>query len=129
MKYEQLISAQTSLHQHATGRAVAAVDRNLVLRNWCVGAYIVEYEQKGADRAEYGDALMPRIAEDLKQRNIDGLGVTALIFCRLFYRYYPQMRQHVASEYTEILEKISCTASNLFFEKNATLPSSHIRPY
>ncbi len=49
------------------------MDRLLVLRSWLVGAWIVEYEQHGADRAAYGEAVIERLAEEL-----DGTGVRGL---------------------------------------------------
>ena len=30
------------------------VNQLMTLRNWAIGYYIVEYEQEGSDRAEYG---------------------------------------------------------------------------
>lgn len=70
-------------HTLAVGRA-AAVNQGLVLRNWLVGAYVVEFEQGGADRAKYGDSLLPRLAKDLAKRQISGLGVSILERCRRF---------------------------------------------
>jgi len=113
IKYERLISMLTSLHQQALGRAVAAFNHGLVLRNWCVGAYIVEYEQQGADRAIYGESLIKRIAQDMKRRNIGGLGITALKFCRLFYRYYPQIREQAVGEFVAAIPEIGRTLSDL----------------
>lgn len=56
MHYRQLLSAIAQAHTSAVGRAAAAVNQGLVLRNWLVGAYVVEFEQGGADRAKYGMA-------------------------------------------------------------------------
>lgn len=72
-----------------------AVNQSLVLRNWLVGAYVVEFEQRGADRAKYGDSLMPRLAKDLTKRKLPGLGLSVLRGCRVFYQYYPQIGQSV----------------------------------
>ena len=41
-------------------RAAVAVNQALVLRNWLIGAYIVEFEQNGTDRAKYGTRLLPK---------------------------------------------------------------------
>ena len=43
MKYNQLIKAIDSASQQLLGRAAAAVNQSLVLRNWLIGAYIVEF--------------------------------------------------------------------------------------
>lgn len=42
--YRQLLSAIAQAHTSAVGRAAAAVNQGLVLRNWLVGAYVVEFE-------------------------------------------------------------------------------------
>ena len=33
----------------------------MTLRNWAIGYYIVEYEQDGSDRAEYGSHLLKNL--------------------------------------------------------------------
>lgn len=38
--------------------AKSAVNQLMTLRNWAIGYYIVEYEQGGNDRAEYGTNLL-----------------------------------------------------------------------
>jgi hypothetical protein len=52
--------------------AARAVNRHLTLRNWFIGAYIVEFEQNGEDRASYGQELLPRLAGDLPPLNEAG---------------------------------------------------------
>jgi predicted nuclease of restriction endonuclease-like (RecB) superfamily len=70
----------------------------LVLRNWIVGAYIIEYEQGGADRAKYGERLLERLAEDLLAKSIKGLDERTLRQCRTFSQVYPQIRGAVSPE-------------------------------
>ena len=52
-----------------------------------IGYYIVEFEQKGKNRAEYGKNLLEAIADELK---IKGLDRTYLNLCRIIYIKYPQ---------------------------------------
>ena len=81
MNFEALlhdISLITTTCRAAAGRTV---DRLLTLRNWVVGAYIVEYEQNGEDRATYGEELLPKLAADLAQAGHRGLGVRNLKNC------------------------------------------------
>jgi predicted nuclease of restriction endonuclease-like (RecB) superfamily len=74
----------------------------MVARNWLLGWYIVEYEQNGADRAEYGSKLIERLAAKLL---IKGTSATNLRkFCQ-FYREFP-IQQTVSVE----LEKPSATS-------------------
>jgi hypothetical protein len=95
MKYAQLLKAIDVTSQHLVGRAAGAVNQALVIRNWLIGAYIVEFEQNGEDRARYGEKLIPKLAADLKARGISGLGLSTLKSTRLLYLTYPQLG-HIA---------------------------------
>ncbi|MBK7876213.1 MAG: DUF1016 family protein [Planctomycetes bacterium] len=92
MRYDQLLASITSCHHLSQARAAAAVDQALVLRNWLVGAYLVEFEQRGEDRARYGEGLIPTVAADLGDQGLKGLGPTMLRTCRLLYLSYPALR-------------------------------------
>jgi predicted nuclease of restriction endonuclease-like (RecB) superfamily len=98
MNYAALLTAISDAHQQAQAGAAGAVNRHLILRNWLIGAYLVEFEQNGEDRAEYGARLIQRVASDLKSRAIGGLGASMLKDCRTFYRLYPQIRQPAVGE-------------------------------
>ncbi len=49
MKYLQLVKAIDSASQQLLGRAASAVNQALVIRNWLIGAYIVEFATSGMD--------------------------------------------------------------------------------
>ena len=86
--FGDLVSAIHSVHQGSTQSAVKAVNRYATMRNWLIGLFIVEYQQKGRDRAEYGEKLLKRLEESLQMR---GLNVTLFQNSRLFYVLYPQV--------------------------------------
>ncbi len=96
MKYAQLLKAIDATSQHLVGRVATTVNQALVIRNWLIGAYIVEFEQNGEDRARYGEKLVPRLAADLQARGISGLGLSTLKSTRLLYFTYPQLGQIVS---------------------------------
>ena len=52
MNFARLVKAISSATTELQGRAATAVNQALVIRNWMIGAYVVEYEQKGSDRAK-----------------------------------------------------------------------------
>ena len=58
------------------------------MRNWLIGYYIVEFEQHGKDRAEYGAHLLKKLEERVDRK---GLNVTLFQTSRNFYNLYPQM--------------------------------------
>ena len=97
MHYRQLLSAIAQAHTSAIGRAAAAVNQGLVLRNWLVGAYVVEFEQGGEDRAKYGSGLLTRLADDLKKKSLPGLGADVLERSRNFYLTYPQIGGEISA--------------------------------
>jgi len=88
MKFESLVSTIEQTHQHFQQQAVKAVNISLTIRNWLIGYYIVEFEQKGEDRAAYGTRLVDSLAESI---NIKGLGSRYLKLFRQFYFAYSEL--------------------------------------
>ena len=64
--FSQLSQLIQQVHKATQSETVKAINRNLTLRNWLIGYYIVEYEQKGNDRAKYGDKLLKNLEDYLK---------------------------------------------------------------
>ena len=62
------------------------------MRNWLIGYYIVEYEQNGKDRAEYGAKLLKKLEERVNRK---GMTTTLFKWARKFYRLYPQMSDNL----------------------------------
>ncbi len=93
MDFEQLIQVFEDAHNHLQKKAVAAVNHSLTIRNWLFGQYIVEYEQNGKDRAEYGRELLKYVADKLKHKSIKGMSERSLRNCRQFYLVYPYISQ------------------------------------
>lgn len=87
--YVALREAIGEVHRACQGRAAAAVNQALTMRNWLVGSYIVQYDQHGRDRADYGAQLLDRLAADLKEHGIPGLSSRSLRVCRQVYAAYP----------------------------------------
>lgn len=62
--FDDLSACILHTHQYAQTVAVKAVNQLATMRNWLIGCYIVEYEQKGADRAQYGEQLLIRLEKE-----------------------------------------------------------------
>ncbi len=105
--YTQLVKAISSLNTRMVSHVATAANQALVLRNWMVGAWIVEFEQHGADRAKYGERLLETLAGDLAMKGVHGLGLRMLRNCRMFYMLYPQIRQPVVAELDEAFSLLS----------------------
>lgn len=91
MNYAALVKAIQSATSQLQGRVAAVANQALVLRNWLVGAYLVEFEQGGKERAKYGTRLLETLAGDLAAKGIRGLGAEVLRTCRLFFLSYPEI--------------------------------------
>src|SRR5215471_3536231 len=82
--YPALIKAIEQTHHTTQRQAVQAVNLGLTLRNWMTGYYIVEYEQRGRDRAQYGKRLLGSLSSDLRKRLGRGFGWRNLDMFRQF---------------------------------------------
>jgi hypothetical protein len=71
-------------------QAVQAVNVHITQTYWQVGRHIVEFEQGGKARAEYGKALINRLAADLGLRHGKGFSRSNLIRIRQFFLAYPK---------------------------------------
>lgn len=91
MNYEAIVHQISAIDTLARAEAVRAVNHLLTLRNWLIGAYIVEFEQNGEDRAAYGERLLPRLAGDLRRKGIRGLSETNLKMYRQLALTYPTL--------------------------------------
>jgi predicted nuclease of restriction endonuclease-like (RecB) superfamily len=100
--FDELIDNVYQTHYLLQQNAQKAVNRNLTIRNWLIGCYIVEFEQNGEDRAKYGARLLEEMAKRIKSKGIKGLNLRALRNCRIFYITYPQIRQTVSAELQQI---------------------------
>ena len=85
--FSDLASIIQSTHDAAHSSAVRAINRMQTMRNWLIGYYIVEFEQHGKDRAEYGAQLLKKLEERVNRK---GLNVTLFQISRNFYNLYPQ---------------------------------------
>ena len=90
--FGDLTSIIQTTHDAALSSAVKAINRMQTMRNWLIGYYIVEYEQHGKDRAEYGAKLLKKLEERVNRK---GISTTLLKNSRSFYLHYPQMVENL----------------------------------
>lgn len=84
-RYGRLVSDISGLLEQARRSAVRSVNSILAATYWEIGRRIVEYEQGGRARAEYGEEILVRLAEDLTAKHGRGFSRTNLQQMRLFY--------------------------------------------
>ena len=106
--YQQLVHDITSLWSQAKEQAISAVNTELLEANWQTGKYIVEFEQGGKSRAEYGKQLLVTLAKDLTLLNGKGFNRTNLTYMRKLYLAFPKCgtlsHKLTWSHYYEILK-------------------------
>ena len=86
---EVFISEVRKIIEEARNNAVRSVDFCRVQMYWNIGRRIVEEEQLGNERAEYGAYLIKNLAKDLEPEYGTGFSVRQLERARQFYRLYP----------------------------------------
>jgi hypothetical protein len=70
--------------------AYQSINNILIQTYWLVGKQIVEFEQKGKIKAEYGRELLIRLSKELKKYG-KGFSRSNLQYMRMFYLCYPNL--------------------------------------
>jgi hypothetical protein len=105
--YESILGDVARIVEAARRSAARSVNYIMTAAYWLIGRRIVEFEQAGSARADYGTQLLKRLAADLTNRFGRGFGPVNLSQMKKFYLLWPT-------------EKIFQTLS----EKAQALPSS-----
>ena len=120
--YNQLINNIGVVVTKAREKVYKAINAELIKSHWITGKYIVEYEQKGKIKAEYGKKLLLQISKDLKIRYGKGFSKSNVFMMRNFYLKYPTINLLSDllswSHYYELL-KIDDNLERNFYEKQA----------
>ena len=105
-----LVDMIRQVHDQCAAQAGKAVNISLTLRNWTIGFYIQEYEQHGADRADYGQQLLELLAEQLQQQGLKRVQARELRRYRQLYQVYPQIWQSLTPELRNLLPQHGAVA-------------------
>lgn len=89
-EYQDLLHHVGETLENGRARAVAAVNSAAVATYWEIGRQIVEYEQSGNVKAEYGAELIKRLSRDLTDIYGKGFSHSNLIYMRKLYLAYPK---------------------------------------
>ena len=113
--YSSLIIELSTLIEQGRKTAVRYVNTALVATYWLMGRRIVEYEQKGKERAEYGEELLERISKDLSSRFGKGFSLRNLRNMRSFYLLFPiQQTLSAESSKDKIVQTLSAELIAMF---------------
>lgn len=116
--YATVLSAVVELMEAARRATARSVNAIMTATYWEIGRRIVELEQRGESRAEYGKQIIERLAKDLSDRFGRGFQKSNLFQMRAFYLTYPHLERSLSLE--TISPEIFQTLSGKF-----PLPWSH----
>ncbi|MEP7251987.1 MAG: PDDEXK nuclease domain-containing protein, partial [Ginsengibacter sp.] len=129
-KYNQLLDSIGLTIEQARQNAIKAINTELVKANWEIGRHIVEYEQHGQERAEYGSKLLSKLSKDLRQRYGKGFGRRNILDMRRFYLAYQKWQTVSAklswSHYIALVE-VSDDTARKFYEKHTLNENLSVR--
>ncbi|HTU44021.1 MAG TPA: DUF1016 N-terminal domain-containing protein [Bryobacteraceae bacterium] len=96
--YEALLSDLVSLLDRARRASARAVNHVITSTYWEIGRRIVEHEQKGSRRAEYGEQLIKQLARDLTERLGRGFSQSNVFQMRQFFLTHREKFQTVSGK-------------------------------
>lgn len=108
MNLPQLVTKFRELDHSLKSHVTRAANVGLTMRNWLVGAYIVEFEHNGQERADYGAKLTHTLAKEIKNR---GLNARTIADCRLLHLPYSTILQTLSAKLKTLTGQISQTLS------------------
>jgi predicted nuclease of restriction endonuclease-like (RecB) superfamily len=88
--YTGLLGGISELLEAARRTSARTVNAFMTATYWEIGRRIVEFEQRGRDRAKYGDAVVDRLAKDLSTHLGRGFSRRNVFLMRAFHLAFPQ---------------------------------------
>ena len=125
-----LVNDLRSIVSKARSKAFAAVNYSLVERNWRIGQRIVEQEQNGASRAEYGKHVIEIASAALTEEFGKGFSYTNIANYKRFYLTFNnlQILQTVSEEFNNpIQQTLPAKSSTPHKEDKAESTQSELR--
>jgi predicted nuclease of restriction endonuclease-like (RecB) superfamily len=124
--YDAILTEITDVLEAGRHAAAWAVNSVMTATYWQIGRRIVEFEQGGKRRAEYGEQLLERLSGDLQTRFGRGFSIRNLRSFRAFYLAWP-IRQTLSAESS----KAKSPQSSVRFQKLgfAELPQAFPLPW
>lgn len=117
-----LVNDLRSIVSKARSKAFAAVNYSLVERNWRIGQRIVEQEQNGASRAEYGKHVIEIASAALTKEFGKGFSETNITNFKKFYLKFKELAilQTVSEEFKKQKQQTQSDESSLLPQKGQT---------
>ena len=122
IKYTRLIEKISELVNQSRAELAQTINTRIVKTYWAVGKHIIDYEQKGKARADYGSELMKTLSKELSAKLGKGFSQRNLRDMRRFYTGFPKWQTVSAklswSHYCLLLS-IEDKSKRKFYEKES----------
>ena len=133
-EYNMLVNDLRSIVSKARSKAFAAVNYSLVERNWRIGQRIVEQEQNGASRAEYGKHVIEVASAALTKEFGKGFSETNITNFKKFYLKFKELAipQTLSEEFKKQKQQTQSDESSLLPQKGQTASAQfelHLLPW
>jgi predicted nuclease of restriction endonuclease-like (RecB) superfamily len=128
--YTYLLDSIGTLLESARKQVVRTINNILLETYWNIGKRIVEYEQKGGEKAEYGSELLLQLSKDLSEKYGKGFSKSNVYLMRLLYLKYSKFQTLSGklswSHYAELLS-VSDDLGRSFYEKQCIKENWSVR--
>jgi len=128
--YQQLIDRIGATYQSAKSRIISSFNIEMLQAYWNIGKEIIEFEQGGKLKAEYGKNLISLLSKDLSKFHGKGFSRSNIQYMRLLYNYYPNCQtlsgKLTWSHYIELIS-IDDDLAREFYENQAIRENWTIR--
>ena len=128
-RYRSVFGDVSRIIDAARGSAARSVNAVMTAAYWMIGRHVVEFEQEGKKRADYGEEIVERLAADLSTRYGRGFSLRNVWQMKAFYLAWPILQTPSAeSEDGEILQTVSAESSLISITSHFPLPwSAYVR--
>lgn len=123
--YDKVLGGVAELLEAARRASARAANAVMTATYWEIGRRVVEYEQKGLAKADYGEQLIERLSQDLTKRFGRGFGKSNLFQMRGFYLAYSSIFQTPSGKSQSISQTTSSQLGLSDIAARFPLPWSH----
>ncbi|TLV00693.1 PDDEXK nuclease domain-containing protein [Dyadobacter luticola] len=117
--FDRLVSIIQDTHTTLQQSAIKAINKHLTIRNWLIGFYIVEFEQNGENRARYGEELLQKLSDSLKQNSLSYRNLK--LFRQFYFKY-----QSIGKVVSEHLRQLGAISAASFEDKLLSLGNERL---
>lgn len=133
IQLNNIVSDIRNIILNARNKAYASINQNLIHSNWEIGRRIVEEEQQGKVRAEYGTQLLKVLSLKITEEFGQGYGVRNLFYFKQLYLYFPDWEilhtrvQNLSWSHIRCILRVSDLKARLWYLQEASQQTWSVR--